>query len=82
MPPWCPVNRLEWHNVIILSAQVSGIANSAVSFSDVVTSLNNKESSKIYFSRGVSTFCTAVIVLGNLFCARYNYKSLKNGLIE
>ena len=39
--PWCPVNKLEWYSVIILSAHISGMANSAVSFFDVVTSLDN-----------------------------------------
>ena len=34
--PWCPANRLEWYCVIILFAHISGIANIAVSFSDVV----------------------------------------------
>ena len=63
-------------------AQVSGIADSAVSLLGVVTSLNNKESSKIYFSANVSTFCIADLLLGNLFCARYKYKSLKYGLIK
>ena len=47
-----------------------------------VNSLNNKESSKIYFSASVSTFHIAVLVLGNLFHARYKYKSLKYGLIK
>ena len=43
MTPWCPVSKLKWYTVIILLAQVSGIANSVVSFSGVVTSLNNKK---------------------------------------
>ena len=51
MTPWCPVNKLEWYKVIILSAHVSGIANNAVSFLGVVTSLNNKESN-IYLTQG------------------------------
>ena len=51
----------------ILSAHISGKANNAVSFSGVVTILNNKESSKIYFSANVSTFQIAVFILGNLF---------------
>ena len=31
--PLCPANRLAWYNAIILSTQISGIENSAVSFS-------------------------------------------------
>ena len=46
-------------------------------FLGVVTSLNNDESSSMYFSANVSTFHIAVLVLGNLFWARYKYKSLK-----
>ena len=65
--PWCHTNKLEGYNVIILLAKVSGIANSTVSFLGVVTSLNNNESSKIYFSASISTFCIAVLGLGNLF---------------
>ena len=53
--------------MIILSAHISGIANNAVSFSGVVTILNNKESSKIYLSASVSTFQIPVFVLGNVF---------------
>ena len=56
MTPWCPLNKLEWYNIITLLAKVSGVANSAFFFSGVVTSLNNKESNKIYFSANVSTF--------------------------
>ena len=51
-------------------------------FLGVVTSLNNKESNNIYFSANVFTFCIADLVLGNLFCARYKYKSLKYELIK
>ena len=46
--PWCPVNRLEWYRLIILSAHISGMANNAVSFSCVVTDLNNNESSNTF----------------------------------
>ena len=80
--PWCPANKLEWYNIIMLSAHVSGIANSAVSFLGVVTSLNNNESSSIYFSANVSTLHIAVLVLGNLFWARYKYKSSINGWLS
>ena len=64
------MNRLERYSVIILLAHISGIANSAVSFSGVVISLNNKESSSIYFSANILTLQIAVFVLGNLFQAR------------
>ena len=43
------VNKLEWYNIIILLAQVSHIVNNSFSFSGMVTSLNNKESNKMYF---------------------------------
>ena len=46
---------------------ISGTANNAVSFSGVVTILNNKESSNIYFSANVSALQIAILVLGNLF---------------
>ena len=36
----------------------------------------------VYFSANVSTFHIADLVLGNLFCGRYKYKSLKYGLIK
>ena len=68
--------------MIILLAQVSGIANSAVSFLGMVTSLNNMESNKIHFSANMSTFHIADLVLGNLFFATYKYKSLKCWLIK
>ena len=74
---WCPANRLEWYSVIILSAQNSGIANNAVSFSGVVTILNSKESSNRYFSANASTFQIGNLVLDNLFCARYRKMSFK-----
>ena len=62
--------------MIILSAHISGMANNAISFSGVVTNLNN-ESSNIYFSASVSTWWIAFFVLGNLSWAKYKYKSLK-----
>ena len=70
------MNKLEWYNVIILSAQVSGIANSIVSFLGVVTSLNNKEFSKIYFSASISTFHIAVLMLGNFWVLDINPLSM------
>ena len=82
MTNWCPVNKREWYNIIIVYTQVSGIAHSAVSFSSVVTSLNNKGCNKIYFSANISTFHNFDLVLDNLFCARFKYKSLKYGLIK
>ena len=39
------------------------------------TTLHNTNS--IYLSANVSTFLTADLVLGSLFCTRYKYKSLK-----
>ena len=75
------VLQTNW-NVIILLAHVSGIANSAVAFSGVITSLNNKNSNRIYFLPNVSIFHIANLVIGNLFCASYKYKSLKYGLIK
>ena len=41
---------------MILSVQILGIANNAVSLSGVVTSLNSNESSRTKFSANVSTF--------------------------
>ena len=69
--PWCPIDRVEWYNVIILSTNIFGIANNTVSFSGVVTNLNNNESSNIYFYANISTLQIAVFVLGNLFWAKY-----------
>ena len=71
MKPWCPANELEWYRVIILSVQISGIANIAVSFSGVGVILNNSEPNKMYHSARVNTFLIAALELGNLFCARY-----------
>ena len=64
---WCPENKLECYNVIILLVHVSVMANSVVSFSGVVTNLKNNESSSIYFSANISTLLIAVFVLANLF---------------
>ena len=48
--PWCPANKLVWYNIMILSAHISGMANSAVSLSGVVTNLNSRECNKIKLS--------------------------------
>ena len=45
----------------------NSMANSVVSFSGVVTNLNNNQSNNIYFSANVSTLQIAVFILGNLF---------------
>ena len=50
---------------------ISGIANNAVSFSGMVKNLNSKKCNNIYFAAKVSTFPIAVLVLGNLFWAKY-----------
>ena len=63
-----------------MSAHVSGIANNVVSFSGIVTNLNNNESSNIYLSPSTSMLHIALLELGNLFCAKYKYMSLKYGL--
>ena len=69
MKPCCPVNKLEWYKVMILSAHISGTARMAVSFSGVI--LNNSESNRMYFSANVSTFLIDALEVGNLFCDRY-----------
>ena len=65
--PWCPANKLVWYNVMILSTHISGMANSAVSLSGVVTNLNNRESNRINLSAKVSILCIALLLVGNLF---------------
>ena len=80
--PWCPANRLAWYNIMILSAHTSGMANSAVSLSGVVTNLNSRTSNKIKLSAKVSTLHIAPILLGNLFWAKYLYISLKYRLVK
>ena len=62
---------------MILSVHISGTASSAVSISGVVTNLNNNESNKMNLSVSVSTLHMAILLLGNLFCAKYKYRSLK-----
>ena len=74
----CPT----WYKVMILSTQFSGMANKAISFSGVDIILNSKESSNIYFSANVSTFQIAILVLSNLFWAKYKYMSLKYGWLS
>ena len=41
---------------LLLLTRVSGIANTAISFSGIVDILNNKESNNTYFSAKASTF--------------------------
>ena len=60
---------------MILSVHVSGIAGTAVSFSGVI--LNNSESSRMYLSANVYIFLIASLEVGNLFCDKYRYMSLK-----
>ena len=67
MTLWCPSNKLALYRVIILSAQFSGTANTAVSFSGIGVILNKNESNNIYCSANVSTFLIAALQLGNLF---------------
>ena len=67
---------------MVLSAHISGMADSAVSLSGVVTNLNNRESNRINHSAKVSTLCIAFFLLGNLFWIKYLYKSLKYGLVK
>ena len=69
MIPWCPANKLELYKVMILSAQVSQTARTAVSFSGMI--LNNSESNRIYLSVNISTFLIAVLEVGNLFYDKY-----------
>ena len=67
---------------MVLSAHISGMANSEVSLSCVVTNLNSRESNRINLSAKFSTLCIAPLLLSNLFCVRYLYKSLKYGLVK
>ena len=55
------MNRLEWYSAIILSAHISGTANTADFLSGVDTILNNNESNNIYFSANASTFLIAAL---------------------
>ena len=65
--PWCPANKLVWYNVMVLSAHISSMANSAVCLSGVVTNLNSRESNKIKHSAKISTLCIALLLFGNYF---------------
>ena len=67
---------------MILSAHTSGTANSTVSLSGIVTNLNSNESSKINLSAKVYTLHLALHLPGNLFSAKYKYRSLKQGLVR
>ena len=67
---------------MILSAHISGTANSAVSLTGVVTNLNNNESNKMNLSTSVSALHMAFFLLDNLFWAKYRYRSLKYGLVK
>ena len=58
---------LNGTKVIILSARVSSIANTAISLSGVDIIMNNNESNNIYFSANASTFLIADLELGSLF---------------
>ena len=66
------------YRVIILSAHISGIARTAVSFSNDI--LNSNESNKTYLSASVSKFLMADFKDGSLFYDKYKYRSLKYGL--
>ena len=67
---------------MILLAHISDIANNAVSYSGIVISLNSSESNKIHISASTSTLHIALFELGNLFCAKYRYISVKYGLFK
>ena len=69
--------HISWHNAMILSTHILGIANNTVSLSGVVTSLNNKESNRTKFSANISTFFLADLLLDNLFWDKNRYRSLK-----
>ena len=75
--PWCPANKLVWYIIIILSVHISGTANNTVSLSEVVTILKSNESSRMNLSAIFSILCIALFLLGNIFWARYKYRSLK-----
>ena len=67
---------------MILSAHISGTANTTVSLSGIVTKLNNKESSTMNLSASVSTLHMGLPLPGSLFWAKYRYRSLKYGLVK
>ena len=62
---------------MILSAQISGMANTAASLSGVTIVLNNNESNNIYFSASASTFLIPTLELGKMLWYKYRYTSLK-----
>ena len=72
--PECPVNKLEWYSIIILSMHGSGTARTTVSFFRLT--LNTSESNRIYFSTSASTLLIAIMEEGSLFCDKYKYRSL------
>ena len=55
---------------MILSMHISGIANSVVSLSGVVTTLNSKESNRTKFSASVLTFFREDLCLAIYFGTR------------
>ena len=67
----------KWYKVIILSTQLSAIANTADSFPGVVLSLKNNESSNKYTSATDSVLLIVALEDGYLFCAKDKYMSLK-----
>ena len=80
--PWCPMNKLEWYKAMILSAHISGMANTATSFSGVTIILNNIKSNNIYFSANASTFLISTLELGKMLWDKYRYISLKYILVK
>ena len=44
--------------------------------------LNNNESSRIYFPASASTLLIAILEEGSLFCDKYKYRSLKYELCK
>ena len=62
---------------MILSIHISGITNTAASLSGIVTNLNIKESSRTKLSANVLTFFMEDLLLGNLFCDKNRYRTLK-----
>ena len=67
---------------MILSTHTLGIANSAVSFSCIATSLNNNESNRTKFSANVSTFFMEDFLPGSLFWDRNRYRSLNKDWLD
>ena len=67
---------------MILSAHISGMANTAASLSGVTVILNNNESNRIYSSANTSTFLMPTLELGKMLWDRYRYMSLKYTLFK